>query len=295
MGRFFPYLAVLVVTAALMCVSPASGGNGAPEPAGIGPAEEDLGLGGGVAAEPRVAETDLSDFLAATTIHAYRSADVGTEISGIIEKYHFEEGDLVKKSQVVVEISPRRYAALEAKAEAAVEGGRLACRLAQEQVEVMEDLLRQGAATKLEYIKAETDLQIARARLHEAEGELAVARLNLEACRIEAPFTGYLTVRYKKPHEPVRRLEKVFSIVDSSKVYAIANVPAGFLSRFPRGAPVMFIDSAGRRFPGMVERIGRLFDAKSNTKKVYALIENPEGKLEVGMTGTLKPRKPVSQ
>ena len=116
--------------------------------------------------------------------------------------------------------------------------------------------------------------------------------LNLDACQLKAPFTGYMTTRHKQPYETVQRLEKVFTIVDGAKVYAVANVPARLLSRFPINAQVAFVDNSGKTFNGTVDRVGRIFDAKSNTKKVYALIDNSGGKLEIGMTGSLKPEGP---
>jgi hypothetical protein len=42
---------------------------------------------------------------------------------------------------------------------------------------------------------------------------------------------------------------------------------------------------------GAVERVGKLLDPKSGTKKVYVILDNPDGQLEIGMAGALEPAK----
>jgi hypothetical protein len=59
------------------------------------------------------------------------------------------------------------------------------------------------------------------------------------------------------------------------------------LDRFAKGSQVTFAHRSGRKFSGLIERTGTLIDPKSKTKKVYCIIENPSGDLEVGMTGSL--------
>jgi multidrug resistance efflux pump len=110
----------------------------------------------------------------------------------------------------------------------------------------------------------------------------------LESCEIKAPFSGYLAVRYKQPDETVERLEKVFALVDTSKVHAVANVPELMLDEFPKGKEAFFLLTPEKRFKGTVDRVGKLIDPKSRTKRVFLLINNSDNKLEVGMTGTMQ-------
>ena len=83
--------------------------------------------------------------------------------------------------------------------------------------------LEAGSIQELQ--KAEAELEITEYRMQEAEIELRQATLDLEACQVKAPFTGYLIARLKEPFEVVAPLEKLFSIADSEKVYAVAHVP----------------------------------------------------------------------
>ncbi len=228
----------------------------------------------------------------ATIINAHRNAVISSEVSGIIEVFHYDEGDLVPQGNVVAEISKRRYTLIAQKGVEALKGQELAFSRAEQQVKILRELLSFDATTKQELLKAETDRDVSWTRVQETKKELALAQLNLEACQVTAPFAGYLAVRYKQPFEAVERLEKVFSIVDTASVYAVANVSEEMAPAFKKGAPAVFINSAGGEFVGVVERIGKLIDPKSRTKRFFVLIDNSKAQLEVGMTGSLKPGQP---
>lgn len=237
-------------------------------------------------------EDEADHLLQATTINPYQYADMGSEVGGIIEAFLFKESDLVRKGQVVVQISQQRFGLLAEKARDAAQGMKLAMGRAERHLEVIRELLSQDAATRQELLLAEADVEIAQTNLKQAKKELDLAKLNLDACRVKAPFTGFLATRYKQPYEPVERLEKIFSIVDNARVYAVANVAVNLMSRFAKGSQAVFIDSSGKAFTGTVDRVGKIIDAKSNTRRVYVLIDNSQGDLEVGMTGFLRPKKP---
>jgi RND family efflux transporter MFP subunit len=237
-------------------------------------------------------ETDFSDSLRATTIRPYRSADLASEVSGVIEAIHFQEGDLIQSGQVVVEISTKRYTLLAEKAQEALKGMVLALERAEQNVTVLKDLLTQDATTRQDLLKAETERDVTQTRLKEARKDFELAQLNLQWCRVKAPFTGYLGDRYKEQFESVERLEKLFSLVDSSKVYALANVAERLVPKFKKGTSATFVDPSGKIHSGIVEKVGKLIDPKSKTRKVWVLIDNSKGSLEIGMTGTLMPESP---
>jgi len=242
--------------------------------------------------EPAAPETDFSDSLRATTIRPHHSADMASEVSGVIEAIHFQEGDLIQRGQVVVEISTKRYTLLGEKAQEAVRGLVLALERAEQNLKLHRELLSQDATTQQDVLKAETERDVTQTRLKEARKDFELAQLNLEWCRVKAPFTGYFGDKYKEQFESVERLEKIFSIVDTGKVYALANVAEKLVPRFKKGAGAAFVDPSGKSYPGIVEKVGKLIDPKSKTRKVWVLIDNSKGSLEVGMTGTLIPESP---
>lgn len=221
-------------------------------------------------------------------INPYRAANIGTRVAGVISQFNYEEGDFVREGELVVEIDPVPYRLAVQKSEDRLKQLEAAYDRAKDEARVKRELFDLGATTRQEVLKAEAEHEIAKYRVDEEKKVLELARFELDACRIKAPFTGYLAVRYKQPDETAERLEKLFAMVDSSKVHAVANVPEIALDQFPKGARATFALSHDQVFQGVVDRVGKIIDPKSRTKRVYLLIDNAAGELEVGMTGALQ-------
>ncbi|MBI4861354.1 MAG: efflux RND transporter periplasmic adaptor subunit [Candidatus Riflebacteria bacterium] len=221
-------------------------------------------------------------------INPYQTANVGADVSGIIDRFHFNEGDLIQKGQVVVELSKGRYALQVKKAASDGEARREELEGLKTEEELKGKLLALSASTRMSMATAETRRKVAAARVRESVHEVEMARLNLALCEVKAPFTGHLAVRYKQPFEPAERLEKLFALVDSSKVYAVGNLPEDLLGSCRTGAEAVFVHSSGKRFVGKVERLAKLIDPQSRTKRVYVLLDNSGGELEVGMLGSIR-------
>lgn len=237
------------------------------------------------------AAKDSSISIEAVIVHPYRSANVGSQVAGEVKKVHFEEGDRVSEGAVVVEIQPTRYVLLVQRAEQRLRAHQAALERVEEEVALKSELLSLDASTRQDVAKLKADAEIARHRVAEAERELDLALLDLQNCKVKAPFTGYLAVRYKQPYESVERLEKVFSIMDSSKVHAVANVREELLPLFKKGTGAVFVSQTEEKYQGTVDRIGKLIDPKSKTTRVHILLDNANGKLEVGTTGSVYPVK----
>jgi RND family efflux transporter MFP subunit len=224
----------------------------------------------------------------ATIINPFRSAAIAAEVSGIIEHYSFEVGDRVTEGATIAEISRKRYGLAVEKAEQTLDALRIAVKRAQKDREIKQKLVSMDASSVQELLRSEAEVEITEARLHEAEIALKQALLDLDLCQVKAPFSGYLAVRYKEPFEAVGPLEKMFALVDSSKVFAVAYVPENLMPFFKKGNKAAFIDSAGKQFIGKVDKIEPIIDPKTGTQKVYVLMDNAEEQLGIGMSGSLE-------
>jgi len=221
-------------------------------------------------------------------INPYRSANVGALVGGEIKSFHFDEGDTIRDGQVVCEIDPQRYALSFQRAEERLKALEVTLARSEEEARIKRDLFETDLTTRQEVLRAESEADAARHRAAEARKELELARFDLDRCNIKAPFSGHLAIRYKQPDEAAERLERLFTIVDGSKVYAVGNVPETQLDLFSKGARAYFVSSTGKNFEGIVDKVGKLIDSRSRTKRVYLLIDNANSELEIGMTGKLK-------
>ncbi len=224
----------------------------------------------------------------ATIVNAFRKADVVAQIQGVITRINFKEGEFIEEGQVVVQFDDRRYRYEVDRLTYKEKGLELALALAKESLGIQEELYSSEAAALQGVLKQRSEVANLEATLGEAKADLNLAKLNFENCTIRAPFSGYLATLYKQPFEGCPSFEKVFHLVDSKKVYTVANVSVGNVQRFKVGEQALFISATGGRFYGLVERIGKVVDPKSHTKKIYVLIANEDGRLEVGISGSLQ-------
>lgn len=220
-------------------------------------------------------------------VHPCRSCNVPSEVAGVIADFRYRAGDGVKMGDVVASISPKRHVLAVKGAEQRLKADEFSLKYAEERVKATEALLSLDWTTTQKLIEAKEQAAICRSRLDASRRLLEAAQLDLDACKVKAPFDGFLAVRYKEPFEAAERLERLFLIIDTTKVYAVANVPESLLKLCRKNARAVFTPGSGEKFSGTVDRVGKLINPESRTGRVWVLIDNPQGALEVGMTGTL--------
>ena len=96
------------------------------------------------------------------------------------------------------------------------------------------------------------------AHLMMAEAAVHGAKLNLDYCRVRAPFRGRVTNLNISEGEYAQAGQQVFALVDIRTWYVIANFQETYLKHLKTGMPaeVFLLGYPGRRFAGTVEGIG---------------------------------------
>jgi len=229
--------------------------------------------------------TPISERITAV-IYPYQSATVSSEVKGVVNVLNFKEGDSVEDGAVVAEVSKPRYAAILGEFRGNYDAVVRTLEQARDELKIQQDLYKKRATTYHDLLKARSQVGILEARKHEAEHKMKQAELNLKACVIKAPFPGTFAVAYHESHEAVDDLEKIFDLVDTHKVYARANWPESRLSEIALGKKLKFIYK-GKTYHGAIEKISSLIDPASKSKRIHVLIDNPDGELQVGMSGIL--------
>lgn len=230
--------------------------------------------------------TNIDQQGAVAVIYPVQSATVGSPVRGVLLTINYKEGEKVKEGAVVAEVSKPRYSAILGEFRGNYDAVSRTLERARKELEIQEDLWEKRATTYDDLLKAQAQVRILEARKSEAKHKMEQAEIDLDACILNAPFSGYIAVLYKDPYETVDYLEKVFEIVDTSKVYARANWPESRLSALKLGNKATFVYK-GKSYQGKIEKISSLIDPASKSKRVHVLIDNSKGELEVGMSGRL--------
>ena len=178
------------------------GGPGAPGaggPGGPGGGGGRGGRGGGMATTVGVASAETTDIPvildALGTVTAAATATVRPQVSGILQKIHFTEGQMVKAGQVLAVIDPRPFEMALLQASGTRQRNQAQLDSARVTLERYRTLLTQDSI-------ARQDVDTQAALVKQLEGTVmtdraaeGVARLNLSYTQIKAPITGRVGLR----------------------------------------------------------------------------------------------------
>jgi RND family efflux transporter MFP subunit len=142
-------------------------------------------------AEQRVVPQTL-DFTGTT--RGIETVEVRARVRGFIATKAIEQGQRVKKGDVLFTIDPRAFAAAVSQAEAGVASAKAALRLAEVTQTRIADAVSRNAAAQLELDRANAELDAARASVQLSEAQLATARLDLEFTEVRAPIDGRIGI-----------------------------------------------------------------------------------------------------
>jgi multidrug efflux system membrane fusion protein len=96
------------------------------------------------------------------------------------------------------------------------------------------------------------------ARIQAAEATMRAAELDVDYCRVKAPFDAYVTNLNIAVGEYAREGQQLFALVDDRVWYVLADFRETYLPSIKPGmdADVFLVTAPGRRFRGLVQGIG---------------------------------------
>ncbi len=121
---------------------------------------------------------------------AYRTAAVMPQVSGVLLKRLFTEGDIVQAGQQLYQIDPAPYEAALASAQATLAHAHASVRTAQATVDRYQPLLASHAVSRQDYDNAVGTLEENKADVASAEAAIKTAAINLTYTKVLSPITG---------------------------------------------------------------------------------------------------------
>src|SRR5579871_6325656 len=121
---------------------------------------------------------------------AYESVTITPQVGGAITERHFQDGENLKKGQLLFVIDPRPYKAQADSAQAALAQTKAALELAKIQFARDEEVIAQKAISKQDYDTKKNAVDVGQAQVEAAQATLETAKLNLEYCYIHSPIDG---------------------------------------------------------------------------------------------------------
>ncbi|HIZ50387.1 MAG TPA: efflux RND transporter periplasmic adaptor subunit [Candidatus Pseudomonas excrementavium] len=244
---------------------------------------------------------DIEDSVTALgTLEPLNYVDVGTQVSGQLEKLHVEEGEQVEEGQLLAEIDATIYLAKVEATEAQLENlqAQLADReatqvLARLQAERQRNLIKLDATSQESVEQADATLRSAtaqiaalKAQIRQLESQLKEARADLSYTRIYAPMTGTVVDQLANQGQTLNANQTapiIVQIADLSTMTVRTQVSEADITQLQVGMPVWFttLGQPDVRREGILRQILPTPEVVNNVVLFNALFDvpNPDGKL----------------
>lgn len=126
---------------------------------------------------------------------AVNRVELRAQVGGTLTEIHFEDGQIVRKGDLLFVIDPRPYEIKLAQAKAMVETAKARLGLADSQLSRSQSLARNQFATQETLDQRVNERAAARAAVDDGEARVRDAELDLEYTRVTAPFSGRIGAR----------------------------------------------------------------------------------------------------
>jgi len=251
----------------------------------------------------------VSRVTATGTLSALVTVQVGTQVSGTVQKLYVDWNSPVKKGQLIAKIDPQLFDASLEQAQANFEAaqGNLVKAEAQErdagrQFEREKAMLDRKLVAQADYDTIQANLEVAKGSTAAARGSLAQAKaalfqakVNLDMTRIVSPTDGTVISRSVDVGQTVAAslaAPTLFVIAqDLRQMQVDTSVAEADVGKLSAGMPATFTVDAftGEHFRGKVRQIRNAPTTLQNVVTYDAVIDvaNPDLKLRPGMTANI--------
>lgn len=240
-------------------------------------ARNNWGPQGPVPVETLVAPTETVplEINALGTLEADQSIRVTTEISGIVTRIAFSDGQKLGKGAVVIELNDDNERADLARAKATLA-------LTEANYRRSEALLKRGTGAEVTRDQALNAYRVAQANVEVAEAALAKTR-------VRAPFSGTIGLREVSVGEYIRPGDTIATLADLDNLRIDFQLPDIYLAEIKEGqqASIALDSFPDRTFTGSITAIDPLIDEAGRSLRVRAALPNPDGILRPGLFGAM--------
>lgn len=217
------------------------------------------------------------------TVTADVLADIAPKITGRVEQVFVDEGDDVRKGQIVAtldETDLRRQ--LEA-SQARLDGAEATATEREREWKREMGLVKTGAVSLEDSQQYTERLQVARSAMQAAEAEMKYAQYNLSLTQIPALFSGIVTKRWTVPGASVVPGQRMFTVADTDLIYVNAYVDQNFTGKLRKGeaATVILRGRENQPLAGQVLRISPQADASTEETVAEVTFTTPRSEFEL--------------
>lgn len=242
-----------------------------------------------------VEPTSMSEVVTATgTMESVTQVDVGTQVTGIIDKLYADYNDVVKKGQLLAELEKTTLDAELKSSDASVASAKSTYEYTQRNYERDRKLHDEKLISDYDFETSKRDYEVAKLSYEKAQADRVRAAKNLNYTEIYSPIDGVIISREVEVGQTVvssMNVANLYVIADLDNMQVVGNVDEADIGQVKQGQHVTFTVDAYTDdvFEGTVTQVRLNPTTTSNvvTYEVIVAASNPEHKLIPGMTANL--------
>lgn len=230
------------------------------------------------------------------SLRAWQDTAIHARAAGYLKRYLVDLGDSVQAGQLLAEIETPDLDQDRIAARAQLAQAEAELALAKSTNDRYQELVRQGAVSKLEADQRATAVAAGEASVNSAKAQLG--RLNELSGfkRVTAPFAGRITARNAEPGMLVSGSETLFRLADTRQLRVSVQVPQASAPGVTVGLPaqISLRELPGQVFSGTVSRSAGVLDS-ARTLTTEIRIDNHDGRLLAGASVDVSLKLPNAQ
>ncbi|MBU2928914.1 efflux RND transporter periplasmic adaptor subunit [Winogradskyella psychrotolerans] len=239
---------------------------------------------------------DVTTMVTATgTIEPINQVDVGTQVSGVVEKIYVDYNSEVKEGQLIAELDKTNLQAALTQAQASYDNAVSQRNYTKTIYDRQKTLFENQVISKSDFDDAEYSYQTAKGTVTQRLSDLQSARTNLGYANIYSPIDGVVLSRDIDEGQTVAAsysTPTLFTIAQDLKEMQVeADVDEADIGQVKEGQRVEFTVDAyiGETFNGVITQV-RLDPTVTSNVVTYTVVvkaENEDLKLKPGLTATI--------
>ncbi len=243
----------------------------------------------------KVETGEITETVTATgTVDSVTQVDVGTQVTGIIDKLYADYNSIVKKGECIAEIEKTMLESDLKSAEASVESARHTYEYNRTNYNRDKALHDKQLISDYEFQTSKKDYEVSKAAYEKAMADRVRAAKNLNYAEIYSPIDGIVISREVEVGQTVvssMNVANLYTIADLDNMQVIGNVDEADIGQVKVGQRVTFTVDAypDDLFEGTVTQVRLSPTTESNvvTYEVVVGASNPDHKLIPGLTANL--------
>jgi len=229
-------------------------------------------------------------------IKAVQNVELRARVQGFLEKVNVDEGQEVKKGQILFKTNEQEYKADLAKAKANLESARAEAKVIEFEVQQLKIMVDKNviSESELNLTKAKYDAVIA--KIAEAKSAMDNAAVQLSYTNIRAPFDGIIDRIPLRTGSLIDQGSLFTTVSNISSVHVYFNVSEKEYLEYIKSksettesnvVQLVLADGAPYPFDGIIETMQGEFNANTGSIAFRALFPNPTKILKHGATGKI--------